>query len=180
VTDRRVPVEKRKRKVPVKPIKRAGRPSVYDPAYHPPHALKFCLLGCTDLDLAHSFDVDESAIHRWMNEHEAFRNSVVSGRQGADAHVAQSLYHRATGYSFPSEKIQFDRDGNELRAQFVEHCPPDPGSAMFWLKNRRRNQWRDTPAVAVGVQANGNNVNVTMNTGELSQGYMQIISGDNE
>jgi hypothetical protein len=173
-------VVKRKNKVAVKPVnRRTGRPSIYDPAYHPPHAYKFCLLGCTDKDLARSFDISESVVAKWKNEHEDFMNSIKAGRDQADAEVAQSLFHRAKGYSHSAEKIAFSKDGQELRADYVEHYPPDAASAIFWLKNRQRNKWRDTPAVAVGIQNNGDGkVSVTMNTVDLSQGYMQIISGD--
>lgn len=183
-------VEKRKRKVPVKPVNRTGRPTVYDAAYHPPHAYKFCLLGCTDADLARSFEISENLIHTWMNTYPQFNDSIRSGRDQADAEVAQSLFHRAKGYSHPAEKISVhkvsykDGDGfreelQEHRADYVEHYPPDAASAIFWLKNRQRNKWRDTPAVAVGIQNNGDGkVSVTMNTVDLSQGYMQIISGD--
>lgn len=177
---RLVPPEKRRRKVAVKPIKRAGRPSVYDPEYHPHHAFKFCLLGCTDEELARSFDISESTVALWKNEHEAFMNSIIAGRDQADANVAYSLYHRATGYSHTAEKVQWTKDGEELRADYVERFPPDTASAIFWLKNRRRLQWRDTPLVAVGVQANGGDVTVNMQPAELSHGYMQLIEDSSE
>jgi hypothetical protein len=30
-----------------------------------------------------------------------------------------------------------------IYAPYVEHIPPDPASAMFWLKNRDSEHWRD-------------------------------------
>lgn len=176
---RLVPPEKRRRKVPTKPIvRKTGRPTIYDAEYHPHHAFKFCLLGCTDEDLARSFEISENLIHTWMNTYPAFNDSIRAGREGADAHVAHSLYHRATGYSHDAEKITFNKDGDELRAQYTEHYPPDAASAIFWLKNRRRLQWRDAPLVAVGVQANGGEVTINMQPGELSQGYTRLIEDE--
>jgi hypothetical protein len=32
-------------------------------------------------------------------------------------------------------------------ASFVEHVPPDPTSMIFWLKNRRKEQWREKSEV---------------------------------
>lgn len=52
--------------------------------------------------------------------------------------MAQSLFHRGIGYSHKAEKIAFDKEGNVLRAEYVEHYPPDTASMIFWLKNRRR------------------------------------------
>ena len=39
--------------------------------------------------------------------------------------MAQSLFHRGIGYSHKAEKIAFDKEGNVLRAEYVEHYPPD-------------------------------------------------------
>jgi len=32
-----------------------------------------------------------------------------------------------------------------LRAPIVEHVPPDVTACIFWLKNRKRAEWRDKP-----------------------------------
>ena len=37
--------------------------------------------------------------------------------------MAQSLFHRGIGYSHKAEKIAFDKEGNVLRAEYVEHYP---------------------------------------------------------
>ena len=50
-----------------------------------------------------------------------------------------TLYHRAVGYSYDSEKIF----SNGERIQYREHVPPDVTAQMFWLKNRRPDEWRD-------------------------------------
>ena len=89
--------------------------------------------------------MDEATVQHWMREHPTFLSSVKSGRAEADANVAASLYHRANGYSHKAEKIAFNKDGEALRAEYTEHYPPDAASAIFWLKNRRRDLWRDNP-----------------------------------
>ena len=30
-----------------------------------------------------------------------------------------------------------------MRVPYVEHVPPDTTACIFWLKNRRREDWRD-------------------------------------
>ena len=60
----------------------------------------------------------------------------------ADTRVEQSLYQRAVGYSFKSEKI-FYKDGEVTRVPIVEHVPPDVTAQIFWLKNRDPARWRD-------------------------------------
>lgn len=103
-----------------------GRPTLYDPEYHPKKAAKLCEFGATVDDLAEFFEVDQRTIYRWRAEHEEFCQSLKVGKAASDDRVESALYHRALGY---------DKDG--------KHYPPDPTSMIFWLKNRRREQWTD-------------------------------------
>ena len=46
------------------------------------------------------------------------------------------------GYSHEAVKI-FNDGGQPLIVPYTEHYPPDTTAAIFWLKNRRPEQWRD-------------------------------------
>jgi hypothetical protein len=46
------------------------------------------------------------------------------------------------GYSYDTEKI-FVYEGEPVRVPYVEHVPPDTTACIFWLKNRRKDLWRD-------------------------------------
>jgi hypothetical protein len=61
----------------------------------------------------------------------------------ADARVERSLYSRAVGYSFNSEKVFCNKEGEVTRVPIVEHVPPDVTACIFWLKNRDPAHWRD-------------------------------------
>lgn len=125
--------------------KTRGAPTDYRPDYCD-KAKKLCELGATLFDLASFFDVATSTIKRWANMHPEFSAALVVGRASADDRVERSLYERAIGYSFESEKV-FQFQGQIVRATTVEHVPPDPGAAMNWLKNRRGHEWRDKTEV---------------------------------
>ena len=118
-----------------------GRPTAYRADYAK-QAEKLCKLGATDRDVAEFFEVDERTVNRWKLAHPEFCQSVKVGKAEADDRVEQSLYRKATGYSFDSEKI-FQYEGNVVRAATVEHVPPSDTAAIFWLKNRRKEEWRD-------------------------------------
>jgi hypothetical protein len=118
-----------------------GRPSDYRPEYAA-QAAKLCELGATDFELAKFFEVNTLTIYRWRNVHPEFCKAVTCGKEKADERVARSLFNRAVGYSYESEKV-FQFQGAIVRADTVEHVPPDPGAAMNWLKNRRPDEWRD-------------------------------------
>lgn len=118
-----------------------GRPSSYDPAFDA-QAEKLCRLGATDKDLADFFEVCIRTIERWRVQHESFCRSSKNGKDIADERVERSLYQRAVGYTFQSEKI-FNHKGDIVRAPCLEHVPPDVTAQIFWLKNRKKDEWRD-------------------------------------
>lgn len=118
-----------------------GRPTKYVPAYAKT-AQKLCRLGATDQEIAEFFEVHVATLNRWKTTHEEFCASLKTGKEESDERVERSLYHKAIGYTFDSEKI-FNNGGEIVRAKTKEHVPPDTTAAIFWLKNRRPDLWRD-------------------------------------
>lgn len=103
---------------------------------------KLAAQGATDREIAEAIEVSETTLYRWKHEHPEFRESLKLGKEAADERVEQSLYRRAVGYSHDSIKIM-QYEGSPVIVPFVEHVPPDVGAAQFWLKNRKRDEWRD-------------------------------------
>lgn len=118
-----------------------ARPTGFKPEYAE-QATKLCELGATDADLASFFKVSDRTIYRWQNQYPEFCQALKVGKAQADDRVERSLYHKAVGYTFDSEKV-FQFQGAIVRAETKEHVPPDTTAAIFWLKNRRPEQWRD-------------------------------------
>lgn len=121
--------------------KKKGRPPAFKPEYVP-QAEKLCKLGATDLELADFFKVTDRTILTWKATYPEFCEAVKAGKDVADERVERSLYHKAVGYTFDSEKV-FQFQGSIVRAQTREHVPPDTTAMIFWLKNRRAETWRD-------------------------------------
>lgn len=119
-----------------------ARPSLFKPEYVE-WAEKFALLGATDKDLASVFEVSLSTIEAWKRDKVEFLNALKRGKMIANANVAAKLYHRAMGYSHKAVKISSSPDGKEHITEYMEHYPPDTTAAIFWLKNRRPDLWRD-------------------------------------
>lgn len=122
-----------------------GRPSKYKPEFAE-QAGKIAMLGATDREIADFFEIDERTVNRWKHEHEEFCQALKVGKDAADERVEQSLYRRALGYSHDAVKIM-TVGGAVHREEYVEHYPPDTTAAIFWLKNRRKEQWRDKQEV---------------------------------
>ena len=122
-----------------------GRPDGYRPEYAAiAHAM--CRLGATDFDLAQEFNCTTPTIWRWRSKHGEFFNATMAGREVFDDRVERALAMRAVGYSYHSEKV-FQFEGQVVRAQVVEHLPPDTNACRFWLMNRRPEQWREKQEV---------------------------------
>lgn len=136
----------------------AGRPTEYKPEYCV-QVEKLCKLGATDKEIADFFEVTEQTINNWKSDFPEFFESIKKGKIVADAEIASSLYHRAKGYShdavkiFPSGGESDDGKGNKVKGPlivpYVEHYPPDTVAAIFWLKNRQKDKWRDKQEVDV-------------------------------
>jgi hypothetical protein len=129
----------------------AGRPTSYQSCYTE-QAYKLCLLGATDAELANFFDVCEKTINNWKEDYPEFLQSIKEGKQLADANVANRLYQRALGFEHPSEEIKiiFDQETKQqevVRVPITKIYAPDTAAAIFWLKNRQKDKWRDKQEV---------------------------------
>jgi hypothetical protein len=136
-----------------------GRPSAYRPEFVD-QAKKLCRLGATDKELADFFGVNVATINRWKVVHPEFCASLNAGKLLSDAEVAHKLYRRATGYSHKAVKIFMPQGADApVYAPYTEHYPPDTTAMIFWLKNRRPEQWRekqqDKDADVSGVKITG-------------------------
>jgi len=105
-------------------------------------AKKLAKLGATDADVADFFEVDVRTIYRWKIEHPLFCQALKSGKAQADRNVEKSLYLRAMGYAHDTTEI-FCYEGEPVRVDVIKQYPPDTTACIFWLKNRKPEQWRD-------------------------------------
>jgi hypothetical protein len=135
----------------------AGRPTDYREEYNI-QAYKLCLLGATDKELAKFFEIPTSTLNLWKKANPEFMDSIKRGKSVADAEVANSLFKRATGYQFDEvtyEKIDTKlalevTSAGEIKADEVckkkvvtKEVSPDVTAQIFWLKNRKKEKWRD-------------------------------------
>ena len=97
-------------------MKKGGQPK-YSSEYNE-ITEKMCMLGYTDAELADLFEVNESTINAWKKRYKTFARALKKGKSLCDGEVVNQLYLNAT-------------ESNNVTAQ------------IFWLKNRRNQQWRD-------------------------------------
>lgn len=127
----------------------AGRKSTFKQDFIP-LAENYALLGATDNELADFFGVDVSTINRWKKKYPEFCESLKKGKDIADSNVASKLYNRAIGYDF-EEKHIIRKDGVIVgEKRITKHQPADTTAAIFWLKNRQPEKWRDRKELQIG------------------------------
>ena len=120
-----------------------GQPTKYK-AEFAAQAAKLCDLGATDADLADFFKVTTRTIDNWKAAHEDFFRSLKSGKVAADERVERSLYQRAVGYRQEAVKVFMPAGAKvPVYAPYTEVIAPDTTAAIFWLKNRKPDEWRD-------------------------------------
>lgn len=113
--------------------------------FHPRYveqAEKLYKMGFTDAEFAEFIGASLSSVRMWRAKYPKFRKASEVGKDEADDRVARSFYMRATGYEHPTERI-FHNRGEVVRAETLEHVPPDVQAGFLWLKNRRPDEWKD-------------------------------------
>ena len=130
--------------------KKRGRKSEYRIEYAD-QALKLCLLGATDKELSEFFSVSEQTLNKWKKDYPEFLESLKKGKNIADANVASRLYNRAIGYNCKATKFATSNGKITDSKELKNLSPPPPPAAIFWLKNRQPEKWRDKKEVDANV-----------------------------
>ena len=98
--------------------------------------------GFTDQEFADFYEVERKTIGNWKNQYPEFLHTLKRGKAIADSKVVKALFERATGYSHPDVHIS-NYQGEITVTDITKHYPPDTTAAIFWLKNRQPDSWRD-------------------------------------
>lgn len=119
-------------------------PTRYDPDVHVALARSLARTGFTIDEIAEKLQVGRTTLYRWRKEHPEFRDALKEGRDFADGMVEEALYKAALGFTRRTVRNEKGPDGSiRKRTEVVEQVPPNATAALFWLKNRRPDLWRD-------------------------------------
>ncbi|MBR0291090.1 MAG: helix-turn-helix domain-containing protein [Bacteroidales bacterium] len=134
-----------------------ARKSKFNPKYHIPWIAGLAARGYTIEDMAEDIGVAQSTLHKWISENEELSEALKNGRSLPDTIVENSLYKRATGYKITKRKTIISSAANgeqkPVRVEVSEEeIAPDVTAAIFWLKNRRPDLWRDRQDVTINSE----------------------------
>lgn len=146
--------------------KKPGRPSKLTPAARE-KSVELAAQGKTNEQIADILGVHRRTIENWSTRDQEFLWALKEAKSHADDAVEASLFMRAVGYKhaalkfFKGEKRTTDPVTDETKVEdvviehpYTKHYPPDTTAAIFWLKNRRPDQWREKDESAKDPLAN--------------------------
>ncbi len=110
--------------------------------------------GLTDEQIAHNMGINVKTLWTWKKNYDPICSAIKKGKAPVDIEVENALLKRALGYEYTEERIEIsDKDGKKV-VQTLKHVPPDVGAIVYWLKNRKREYWRDKPPEAAPPERN--------------------------
>jgi transcriptional regulator with XRE-family HTH domain len=129
--------------------RKTGRPLKLN-AKEKARIVKMARYGLTDDQMADVLSITQQTLNNYKRRDPEFFESLKSAKAVIDAKVEQSLLKRALGYEYQEEYAT--KDGAvECRKQ----AHPDVTACIFWLKNRKRTEWKDRHDVDPGEELKG-------------------------
>lgn len=113
--------------------------------------------GATEAEIAERLSVAYSTFKSYKQKHRELADVLLTSKELADLNVEAALYKRAKGYTTKeiTRELRLNRKTGEYEmteTKVVEkEVPPDTTADMFWLKNRRPDEWREHQSIDVGM-----------------------------
>ena len=111
--------------------------------------------GLTDEQISHNIGIHPSTLYEWQKKYPKITEALKKGKEVIDRQVENALLKRALGYEYEEVKqiIEKDDKGKDRKRieKTVKHVVPDVTAQIFWLKNRKPQEWRDKQQVDLDV-----------------------------
>ncbi len=116
--------------------------------------IEICTKGADNKSLGDFLGCGLTTICNLKKDYPKFKEIVKKGNDVADEAVVSSLFKRAMGYDAEETvtEVKVSQDGSAQTTyvkKIKKHVPPDTTAAIFWLKNRRREEWNDKQDIGI-------------------------------
>jgi predicted DNA-binding transcriptional regulator AlpA len=132
----------------------------YNPKTFPKRAEQYAREGKIDMQIAAKLGISESTYYDYQNKYPEFSEAIKRGKSVIDQEVESALLKRALGYKYEEIKTEIidgqdkkpDKDGQMAKSKagtrqkvtkVTKEVPADTTAAIFWVKNRMPDKWRD-------------------------------------
>ena len=105
--------------------------------------------GLTDEQIAKNMGISRSTLAEWKKKYSDISDTLKKGKDVVDIEVENALLKKALGYSYKetTKELSVDKETGESKLvvtkEVTKHIAPDTTAGIFWLKNRRPDEWRD-------------------------------------
>ena len=105
--------------------------------------------GLTDEQIAKNMGISRSTLAEWKKKYSDISDTLKKGKDVVDIEVENALLKKALGYSYKetTKELSIDKETGESKLvvtkEVTKHIAPDTTAGIFWLKNRRPDEWRD-------------------------------------
>ena len=132
--------------------KKAGRRGKYEDWLDEDSLLKvqgWARDGLSNDPIAHNIGITAKTLCEWQNRFSEFRNAIKKGKEVVDREVENAMLKRALGYEYDevTQEPVTDKDTGvtEMRVtkRVTKQIVPDVTAQIFWLKNRKPEEFRD-------------------------------------
>lgn len=136
-----------------------GPKTKYDPDKTPQRIKELAKAGGRDVDIAKALGIAKATLNNWKHIHPEIMDSLKEGKDDVDDKVVCALLKNALGYKVCETKRFYrplfasngdpviGKDGKQVKALIREEATekdvqPSTVAQIFWLKNRRPDDWR--------------------------------------
>ena len=105
--------------------------------------------GLSDKQIAHNIGITQTTLYEWQKRFPELSEALKKGKEVVDREVENALLKRAMGYEYDevTQEPVTDKDTGvtEMRVtkRVTKQIVPDVTAQIFWLKNRKPDEFRD-------------------------------------
>lgn len=111
--------------------------------------------GLTDEQIAGNMGIKRQTLYDWKKKYPVFSDTLKRGKEIVDRQVENALLKRALGYEYEEVTTTTYPDGKEEIKSVVKQVVPDTTAQIFWLKNRKPDDWRDKKETTLSADGGG-------------------------
>lgn len=105
--------------------------------------------GLSNEQIAHNMGITFQTLYKWQDKYSELREALKKGKEVVDREVENALLKRAMGYEYDEvtqEPVE-DKETGEVQMRVTKRVTkqivPDVTAQIFWLKNRKPEEFRD-------------------------------------
>ena len=123
--------------------------------------------GLTQQQIADNLGISIDTLIENKKKYSEFNNALKKGKEVIDFEVENALLKRALGYEYEEETYE----NGILTKKVKKQVPPDTTAQIFWLKNRKPNNWKDRVETDEDKEAVANASQVIAKIRKVAQEY---------